>query len=63
MRHVEDVAKKDTCTSKRTQNYNLTTKQRLQLKPSCAALKTSTSRKEKSANRSPESSKVRYVAY
>ena len=63
MRHVEDVAKNGPCTSKQTQNNNLTTKQRLQLKPSCAALKTSTSRKEKSANRSPESNKVRYVAY
>jgi hypothetical protein len=46
MRHVEDVAKKAPCTCKQAQNNSPTTKQQLQLKPSCAALETFTSRKE-----------------
>jgi hypothetical protein len=45
--HVEDVAKKGTCTSKQTQKYNPTTKQQLHHKPLCAVLEISTSRKEK----------------
>jgi hypothetical protein len=47
MRHVQDVAKNGPCTSKQTQNNNPTTKQRLHLKPSCAALEISTPRKGK----------------
>jgi hypothetical protein len=47
MHHVEGVAKNGPCTSKRTQNYNLTTKQRLHRKPSCAVLEISTSQKDR----------------
>jgi hypothetical protein len=47
MRHVEDVAKNGSCTSKQTQNNNATAKQHLQLKPSCAVLEISTSRKDR----------------
>ncbi len=46
-RHVQDVTKKETYTSKQTQNNNPTTKQRLHQKPSCAVLETPTSRKDR----------------
>jgi hypothetical protein len=52
MRHVQDVAKIEPCTSKQAQNNNPTAKQHLQLKPSCAVLETPTSRKRQNRNNS-----------
>jgi hypothetical protein len=52
MRHVEDVEKKGTYTTKQAAKHKQKPKNNATHKPSCAASETSTSRKEKTAHKS-----------